>query len=60
MQQANIYMLVLIQDNEKSLVKFVAVSAKMLKTMKCLPKILFKIDIVDLCLLPSFYTIFKK
>ena len=43
--------MVLIQDNEKSLMKFVAVSSKTLKTVKCSPKILFKIDVMDLFLL---------
>ena len=42
---------VLIQGNEISLMKFVAVSSKTLKTVKCLPKILFKIDVMDLFLL---------
>ena len=37
---------VLIQGNEKNLMKFAAVSAKTLKTVKCLPKNLFNIDIL--------------
>lgn len=44
---------VLIQGNEKCLIKFAPVSEKTLKAMKWLPKILFNIDIMDLCLLPG-------
>ena len=52
--------IVLIQWKEKKLMKFLAVYAKTLKTMKCLPKILFNINIVDLCLLLCFCILFKK
>ena len=44
--------IVLIQGNEKSLMKIAVVSIESLKTVTCLPKILFNIDITDLCLLP--------
>ena len=50
--------IVLIQGNKNCLMKFVAVSAKMLKSIKCLTKILF--NIVDLCLFPSFCSLFKR
>ena len=50
--------IVLIQGNKNSLMKFVAVSAKMLKSVKCLTKILF--NIVDLCLFPFFCSLFKR
>lgn len=39
--------IVLIQDNENSLMKFAAVSATKLKTGKCLQKNSFSIDITD-------------
>ena len=62
MQQANMtcIRIFLIQGNEKSLMKFAAVSAKTLKTVKCLPKILFNIDIMDLCLLFGLCIFFKR
>ena len=41
--------IVLIQGNEKSLMKFAAVSAKLLKTVKCMSNLIFNIDIRDLC-----------
>ena len=40
--------IVLTQGNEKSSMKFAAVSAKMLKTVKCLANILFNIEFMDL------------
>ena len=40
--------------------KFTAVYSKMLKTVKRLPNVLCNIDIVDLCLLPSFCIFFKR
>ena len=52
--------IVLTQGNEKILMKFAAVSAKMLKTVKCLAKILFSIDILNLCLPPYFCILFKR
>ena len=51
--------IILIHGYEKSLMKFAAVSAETLKTLKCLPKILFKLEIMDLCLLPRFCILFK-
>ena len=39
--------------------KFGAMSAKTLKAVKCLPKILFNIDIRDLWLLTYFCVLFK-
>ena len=50
----------LIQGNKKILIKFASMSAKLLKTVKCLPKILFKIDIIDLCLLSCCCIFFKR
>ena len=52
--------IVLIQGNEKCLMKFAAVSAKLLQTVKCFPKILFNKDIVDLYLLLCFYILFNR
>ena len=59
MQQPKLICIFLIQSNEESLMKFAAVSVKILKTVKCLSK-MFNIDIVDLCLLPCFYILFKR
>ena len=39
---------------------FAAVSTKTLKTVTCLLKSLFNIDILDLCLLPCFSILFKR
>ena len=50
----------LIQANEKSLIKFAAVSGETLKTVKSLQKILHNIDIIDLCLVPCFWILLKK
>ena len=44
---------------EKSFMKLYAVSVKTLKILKYLQQIFFNMDIVDLCLLPSFCIIFK-
>ena len=52
--------IVLTQGNEKSLMKFGAVSAKMLKTVKFLGKILFNLEILDQCLPPYFCILFKR
>ena len=52
--------IVLIQGNEKSLMKFAAVSAKMLKIAKCLPKVLFNIGIKAFCLFPCFCILFAR
>ena len=61
MQQANVYIyIVLIQGNEKGLMKFAVMSVKTLKTVKCLPKTLFSIDVMDLYLLSCFCIIFKR
>lgn len=35
-------------------------AGKMVETMQCLPNILFKIDIIDLCLLCCFCIAFKR
>ena len=51
---------VLIRGNEKCLMKFAPVSAKTLKTVKCLPNILFNIGIMDLCLLPGPCILFTR
>ena len=51
--------IVLIQGNEKSLMKFVAVSSKTLKGVECLPNILLNTDIIDLCLISCFGMLFK-
>ena len=51
--------IVLIQGNGNILMKFAAASPKTLKTVKCLPKILFNIDIMDLCLLLCFCILLK-
>ena len=48
--------IVLIQGSESSM-RFAAVSAKTLKTVKCLPKILFNIDIMDLRFLVSAFSL---
>ena len=50
----------LTQDNEKSLITFLAESAKSLKIVKCLPNVLFKINIRNLCLRSCFCNLFKK
>ena len=47
-------------SSEKCLTKFTAVSAKTFKTVKCLPNVLFSIDIMDPYLLPCFYILFKR
>ena len=52
--------IVLIQGNEKRLMKFAAVLAKMLKIPKCLPKVLFNIGIVAFCLFPCFCILFAR
>ena len=52
--------IVLIQGNEKSLMKFAAVSEKMLKIAKCLPKVLFNIGIMAFCLFPCFCILFAR
>ena len=39
--------------------KFAAISAETLKTVKCFPNILFSIGIMDLCLLPCLCIRFK-
>ena len=52
--------IVLIQSNEKNLMKFAAASAKSLKAVKCLPEILLNINIVAPCLLPCFCILFKR
>ena len=50
----NCICIVLIQGKENWL-KFAGVFAKSLKRVKCLPKILFNRDIMNLCLLPCFW-----
>ena len=45
---------------KEKLIKFAALCGKTLKTVKCLPKILFNIYIMDLCLLPCFCILFKR
>ena len=40
--------------------KFAVVSAEMLKTVKCLAKISFNIDSMDLCLFPCFCILLKR
>ena len=40
--------------------KFADVSAKISKKVKCLPKIVFSIDIMDLYVLPCFCILFKR
>ena len=52
--------IVLIQGNEKRLMKCTAVSAKALKALKNLPKILLNIYLMHLCILPCFYILFKR
>ena len=52
--------IVLIQGNEKSLMKLVAASAKTLKTVESLPNNLFKIDVMGLCLLFCCCIFFKR
>ena len=52
--------IVIIQGNEKSLMKFADTSRETLKTLKCLTKVLFSIGIMDLFLLPCFCILFKK
>ena len=52
--------IVVIQGNENILMNFAAVSVKMLETVKCFPKVLFKIVITDLCLLPCFCILYKR
>ena len=49
----------LIEGNKNNLMKFAAVSAKALKTVKCFPKILLNTYIMDLCLSPYFCILFK-
>ena len=49
-----------IEVNKNSLMKYAAVSAKALKTVKCFPKILLNIYIMDLSLRPYFCIFFKK
>ena len=51
---------VLIQGKESSLMNFVAVSAKTLKTVKYLPNIFLNIDIMDLYLLSCFCILFGR
>lgn len=55
----NCICIVLIQGKENWL-KFAGVFAKSLKRVKCLPKILFNRDIMNLCLLPCFCILLKK
>ena len=45
---------------KSNLMKFAAASAKSLKAVKCLPKILLNIDIMAPCLLPCFCILFKR
>ena len=60
-EQTSWICIILIRGNEKSLMKFAAkTSGKTLKTVKCLPNILFNIDTMDLCLLPCFSILFKR
>ena len=42
--------------------KYAAISAKIIRTVKCLPNILYRhnIDIIDLRLFPCFCILFKK
>ena len=56
MQQANVYVYSLMK---KSLMKLAAVSAKTLKTVKCLSKILFSIDVVYLFTSSFLYSLCK-
>ena len=50
----------LIQGNEKSLMKFAVMSAKTLQTVEFLSKILFSLEIMDLCLFCCFCIVFKR
>ena len=60
MQQANVYMYSSNSKEWKRFDKFAAVSVTTLKTVKCLPKILFNTDIMNLCLLTCFCILFKR
>ena len=44
-----------IEDKEKSLMKFAALSTKSQKTEKCLSKIIFDKDLMDQCLLDCMF-----
>ena len=52
--------IILIQRIKKSLMKLTAVSAKLLEIVKWLSRILFSIDITDLCILPSFCILVER
>ena len=52
--------IVLIQGSEKSLMAFAAVSAKLLKTVKCYVKSYFQHRYYGSMLLPFFHIIFKR
>ena len=59
MQQANVYICSSNWRQWKNFNLFAAVSTKALETVKCLPKTLFNIVIMDLCLFPCFYILFN-
>ena len=52
--------IVLIQGDKENLIKFANLSAKTLKSVKCLRKILFNTDLMVICLLPCFYILFRR
>ena len=59
MQQANAYMYSSNSRQRKAFDEVHCCACKTLKTEKCLPKSLFSIEVLDLCLFPCICTFFK-